>query len=99
MLAQGAARPVSHVLGVAPECVVLCPFGVRRDLFLLLLIAGLAFGVRTYPAWNGVFTVRGGLNGPRALDAVRDLNGDAKRLVATPSFFDRAGGCRRRPRP
>lgn len=29
---------------------------MRRDLLWILLIAAVAFGVRTYPAWNGVFT-------------------------------------------
>jgi oligosaccharyl transferase (archaeosortase A-associated) len=32
---------------------------VRRDLVLLSLIVAAAFGIRTYPAWNSVFTERG----------------------------------------
>lgn len=32
---------------------------VRRDIVLVLLIAAAAFGIRTYPAWNNVFTDRG----------------------------------------
>jgi dolichyl-diphosphooligosaccharide--protein glycosyltransferase len=32
---------------------------VRRDLVLVLLIAAAAFGIRTYPAWNNVFTDSG----------------------------------------
>jgi oligosaccharyl transferase (archaeosortase A-associated) len=32
---------------------------VRRDLVLVLLIAAAAFGIRTYPAWNTVFTESG----------------------------------------
>ncbi|HUE89931.1 MAG TPA: STT3 domain-containing protein [Vicinamibacterales bacterium] len=32
---------------------------MRRDLVLILLIAAAAFGIRTYPAWNNVFTSSG----------------------------------------
>ena len=32
---------------------------MRRDLVLVLLIAAAAFGIRTYPAWNNVFTGAG----------------------------------------
>ncbi|MBA3270831.1 MAG: glycosyltransferase family 39 protein [Acidobacteria bacterium] len=32
---------------------------MRRDLLLLLVIAAAALGIRTYPAWNNVFTAAG----------------------------------------
>lgn len=32
---------------------------MRRDIFVILLVASVAFGVRTYPAWNSVFTSEG----------------------------------------
>ena len=48
----GLARPVPRGAGSYNV-------PVRRDLVLVLVIAAAAFGIRTYPAWNSVFTDTG----------------------------------------